>query len=173
MGEREREKGIGMRREDGKAEPFIAQGLDFGIGLAFDQVISLSCQPQGVLPPEEDVIRDTTAQEENHQISHDDAVSLSVLWRILDSVNVAADDTVQIPPSDDEPQGDTTLVDTFGVVGDPGDGVGDGRVDAQRAQECPGVLNTSRFGTQKHGEPDDSNQGNAYIAKPSLAGFVG
>lgn len=99
-------------------------------------------------------------------------MSLPVLWRILWAVDIAADNTVQISPSDDESQRDTTLVDTFGVVGDPGDGVGDARVDAQRAQESPGVLHTWRFGTEKHGEANYSKQGNSDIAQTSLAGLI-
>lgn len=73
---------------------------------------------------------------------------------ILGSVNVRGHDPVEITPADDEPKGDTTLVHPFNVVGRPGDGVSDARVDSHCAQKGAGILYVSIRGacsqTQQH-----------------------
>lgn len=38
----------------------------------------------------------------------------------------------------------------------PHDGIGDARIDAQSAEERPRVLYARGFGTEKHGETDDT-----------------
>lgn len=57
-------------------------------------------------------------------------MALSVQRRVFRLVDVAGDDAVEVPPADDEAERDAPLVDAFGVVGGPDDGVGDAGVDS-------------------------------------------
>ena len=52
-------------------------------------------------------------------------MALAVEGGVFGLVDVGGDDAVEVAPADDEAQGDAALVDAFGVVGGPDDGVGD------------------------------------------------
>lgn len=43
----------------------------------------------------------------------------AVAGLVFGAVDVAADDTVEVAPADDETEGDATFIDAFGVVGGP------------------------------------------------------
>lgn len=62
-----------------------------------------------------------------------------VFRRIFRLVYVRGYDAVQIAPADNKAHGYAALVDAFGVVADPDDGVGDAWVDAEGAEEGAGV----------------------------------
>ena len=68
-------------------------------------------------------------------------MALAVQGRGVGLVDVGGDDTIEVAPADDEAHGDAALVDAFGVVGGPDDGVGDAGVDAEGAEEGAGVAN--------------------------------
>ena len=65
------------------------------------------------------------AEEEDGQVGEDDAVALAVEGGVFGLVDVGGDDAVEVAPADHEAHGDAALVDAFGVVGGPDDGVGD------------------------------------------------
>lgn len=97
----------------------------------------------------------------------------AVLGPVAPLVDVAADHAVEVPPPDHEPHRDAALVDALGVVGDPGDGVGDARVDAEGAEEGAGVLDPGAGGGEEHREADGAQDGGGDVAEPALAGAVG
>lgn len=66
-------------------------------------------------------------------------MALAVQGRGVGLVDVGGDDAVEVAPADDEAHGDAALVDAFGVVGGPDDGVGDAGVDAEGAEKGAGV----------------------------------
>ena len=69
-------------------------------------------------------------------------MALSVQGGVGGAVDVGGDDAVEVAPADDEAHRDAALVDAFGVVGRPDDGVGDAGVDAQGAEEGAGVADS-------------------------------
>ena len=89
-------------------------------------------------------------------------------WFVLSSVYIAAYDAVQIPPSNDYTQRDSTFVDPLDVVASPGDSIWNTRVYAHSAQERSSILDTRGFSTKKHGKAGDPNQRCADVTKPSL-----
>ena len=87
-------------------------------------------------------------------------------------VDVGTDDAVQIAPADDEAEHDAALVHALGVVGGPGDGVGDAGVDAQGAEERAGVLDAGLLRAEQHGEAGDAEGGDEDIAEAAAFGAV-
>jgi len=49
-------------------------------------------------------------------------VSDPIFGLVGGAVDVAADNTVEVTPANDETEGDATFVDTFGIVGGPAGG---------------------------------------------------
>ena len=96
-----------------------------------------------------------------------------ILRRCLSLIDVRANNAVEIAPADDESHSDTAFVDTFGVVGDPDDGVGDARVDAEGAEKGAGVADAGVGSGDEHGEADHAEDGGEDIAEASLFGSIG
>ena len=57
-------------------------------------------------------------------------MALSVKGYVSRLVNVRRDDAVEVAPADDEAHCNATFIGALGVVGGPGNGVGDTGVDA-------------------------------------------
>lgn len=153
--------------------PPIAQEFNFGFALPLDPIVSLASQPLRVLTPEQRLRDDAPAQQPKHQVRQHDAVSREETRGLLGKVDVAADDAVEVAPTDDEAQRDAALVHAFEVVGRPSDGVGDARVDSEGAEESACVLDAGSFGAQQHGESDDAEEGDEDVAEPASAGAIG
>ena len=96
-----------------------------------------------------------------------------IFRRCLSLIDIRANNAVQVAPTDDESHCDTTFVDTFGIVGDPNDSVGDARVDAEGAKEGASVADGGGWSGDEHGEADHSEDGGDDIAKASLLGSIG
>ncbi len=60
--------------------------------------------------------------------------------RVLRLVYIRRYDAVEIAPADDNAHSYAALIDAFGVIADPDDGVGDAGVDAEGAEESAGEL---------------------------------
>lgn len=60
------------------------------------------------------------SEQEQGEVCQHHAVAQTVQWFVCCAVDVARHDAVQIAPADYEAEGYATLVDTFGVVGTPG-----------------------------------------------------
>lgn len=88
-------------------------------------------------------------------------------------VDVAADNPIQIAPTDHETHCYTTFIYAFSIIGDPDNGVSDAWVDTQRAKECASVLYGSRFAGHEHSEADDTDYAGADIAEAALTRSVG
>ena len=153
-------------------EPRVPHGLDLLLRLALGPMISLAPRPLRILPLQQRIIQHAPPQQKENQIRKHDAVPRPILGFILVSVNIAADNAVQIPPPDDEPHGDAALVHALGVVADPGDGVGDARVDAEGAEEGARVLDAGGGAGEEHGEADDAEDGDAHVAEAAALGAV-
>jgi len=87
-------------------------------------------------------------------------------------VDIAAHNTIDIPPSNDEAKNDTALVDAFDVVANPGDSVRDTGVDAQGAEETASVLHMRVCAPKQHAEAHDSNHRDDDVAHAALASAV-
>ena len=76
-----------------------------------------------------------------------------------------------ISPSYDNANHDTTLQRAFDVVGSPGQGVGDGGVDSDGAEEGTSVLDVNIVGGKKHGKTDaaDERDNHVTVATPLCA----
>lgn len=93
-------------------------------------------------------------------------------WRIAADVDITGDDAIEITPSDDESKNDTTLVDAFDVVTNPGDGIGNARIDSKGAEECSRISNSSVVSTKEHTETDHADYGDAHVAQATLMGAI-
>lgn len=87
-------------------------------------------------------------------------------------VDVGRDDSVEIAPADDYAQDDSALVDAVDVVGDPGERVGDARVDAHGAEEGSGILDAWVGRADQHAEPDDRQAGYSHAEISSEAAAI-
>ena len=96
-----------------------------------------------------------------------------ILRRCLSLIDVRANNAVEIAPADDESHCDTTFVNAFGVVGDPDDGVGDARVDAEGAKEGAGIADAGIWSGDEHSEADHAENGGEDVAEASLFGSIG
>ena len=143
-----------------------------------------------VLSLQQRVLQQTSEGQEEDEVADNDAVADAVLGLVLGAVDVAADDAVEVAPANDEAEGDTALVDAFGVVGGPRigstdgttelrriclphDGIGDTGIYAQCSEECSGVLDAGRFSAEEHGEADHAEEGGEEVTETTLAGAIG
>lgn len=65
---------------------------------------------------------------------------LLVSWLICLKIDIATNNSVQISPADYKAQSYATLVDTFSIVRDPGDGIGNTGINPHSAEESSCVL---------------------------------
>lgn len=98
-------------------------------------------------------------------------MALVEAWAV--KVDIAADDTVEVAPANEEAKHNTSLVDAFDVVGDPGNGEGDAGVDAESAQKGADVLHGGLGGGHHHDETDDANNGADNVEDATLLDTVG
>lgn len=119
------------------------------------------------------MLHSAAAQQEEDEVGHDHAVAGTIGGLVLVAVDVATDNTIDVAPADDEAEGDAALVDALGVVGGPGDGVGDTGVDPQRAEKGAGVLHPGGCAAEQHREPHDPDQRHPHVAQPALPRAVG
>lgn len=89
------------------------------------------------------------------------------------AVNVTTHYTIQISPANDKAESDATFIDTFSVVRNPRDGVGNTGVNAKSAKKCPSVLNMWISTAEEHGKAYNGKQRDAHIADAALFGTVG
>ncbi len=111
--------------------PRIPHRLNLLLRLPLRPIIPPASPPLPIFIPQQHILQYTAAEEEDGQVGQDDAVTFSVLRRVFGLIDVGADDAVEVAPADDETHRYATLVDAFGVVGDPDYGVGDAGVDAE------------------------------------------
>ena len=76
--------------------------------------------------------------------------------------------TIQIAPANDESHSDSTLVDTFGVVCSPDNGVCHTRIDTHRPQKQASVLDSGFAGRDKHNKADYSKAAHADVTVTSF-----
>ena len=100
-------------------------------------------------------------------------MSCPIFWRCLSLIDVRANNAVQVAPADDESHCDTAFVDAFGIIGNPDDGIGDARVDAEGTKEGPGVANTGVGSGDEHNEANHAEDGGENVAEASLFGSIG
>ena len=95
-----------------------------------------------------------------------------ILRRCLSLVDIRANDAVEIAPADDESHCDAAFVDAFRVVGDPDDGIGDARVDAESAKEGARVADARVRSGDEHDEADHAEDRGEDVAEASLFGSI-
>lgn len=115
--------------------PLIAQQVDLRLALALDPDIPLPSSPLAILCLQSEMGSNTTTKQKERQVSQHDSMAELVSRSILRAVDVARHNAVQIAPADHEAQSDSALVHAFGIIGAPGNRVGDAGVDAQSAEE--------------------------------------
>lgn len=113
-----------------------------------------------------------TTQQTQGQGGQDDTMAGVEMRAFGLDVDVGRDDSVEIAPADDYAQDDSALVDAVDVVGDPGERVGDARVDAHGAEEGPCVLNAWVGRADQHAESDDCQAGYAHAEISSEAAAI-
>lgn len=123
-----------------KIRPRIPQKLHLLERLPLGPIIPPPAPALRVLPPQQEILQNTAAEQEEGEVSEDDAVARAVEGRVRGAVDVGGDDAVEVAPAYDDAHGDAALVDAFGVVGAPDDGVGDAGVDAEGGEEGACVL---------------------------------
>ncbi len=102
--------------------PLVPQQLNLLLALPLHPPIPLTGRSLGILPLQQHILQRTSTRKEQDQVSHDDAVSDPIFGLVGGAVDVAADNTVEVTPANDETEGDATFVDTFGIVGGPAGG---------------------------------------------------
>lgn len=151
----------------------IAHDLELLLGLVLHPVIALALLAEPVLALEHEVHEDGSAEEEQELVGEHDAVAGPVPGLLLLGVDVGGNNTVHVAPADDDTDHDTALQRAFDVVGRPGQGVGDGGVDADGAEESTCVLDVHIVGGEKHGETDAADERDDHVAVTTPLGAVG
>jgi hypothetical protein len=123
-----------------EVRPFVTQLVNLVLRLTFNPVVSFATSSLRILAPEQDILLHAATEQEHGFIAKDRPMARLETWSILGSVDIRGHDPVEIAPADDEPKGDATLVHSFNVVGCPGDGISDARVDSHCAQKGAGIL---------------------------------
>ncbi|GJD04251.1 hypothetical protein ColKHC_13076 [Colletotrichum higginsianum] len=121
---------------------------------------------------EGEVHEDGAAEQEEDLVAEDDAVAGEVPGRLVLEVDVGRDDAVEVAPADDHAEHDGALEGALGVVDDPGERVGDGRVDAGGAEEGAGVLDLRVARDDEEDEADDADDDGGDVAVAAPAGAV-
>lgn len=67
-------------------------------------------------------------------------------------VNVGRYNTVEVAPTDDESQDNTTLIDTFDIIGNPCNGVCNTWVDTKCTEESASITNRRSVASYEHGK---------------------
>lgn len=98
---------------------------------------------------------------------------LLIAGLIPHAVDVTTHYTIQISPAYDKAKSHATFIDTFSVVRNPRDGVGNTGVYAKSAKKCPSVLNMWISTAEEHGKTYNGKQRDAHIADAALFGTVG
>ena len=117
--------------------------------------------------------QDTSPKQEHRQIGQHYGMSCPIFWRCLSLIDVRANNAVEIAPADDESHCDTAFVDAFGIIGNPDDGVGDARVDAEGTKEGAGIANTGVGSGDEHNEANHAEDRGENVAEASLFGSIG
>lgn len=160
-------------KKESKNRPSIPKHFNLLLIQTLNPDITGARAPFGILPSQQHMLHGAAAQQEQDEICHDDAVAGTKGGLVLVAVDVATDNTVDVAPADDEAKGDAALVNALGVVGGPGNGVGDTGVDPQRAEKGAGVLHPGGCAAEQHREPHDPDQRHPHITQPALPRAVG
>ena len=81
------------------------------------------------------MLQQATEGQEDNEVGDDDRVAETVLGFVLDPVDVAAHDAVEVAPADNKTEGHAALVDAFRVVGGPETGLAGWGAKRDRVQE--------------------------------------
>lgn len=119
------------------------------------------------------MLQDGSAKQEEEHVGQHDAVTGAVVRLLSRQVDIGGDDTVHVTPSNDNTDHDTALEIALDVVGCPGQGVGDGRVDAHGAQEGSGILDVHVGSRKQHDKSDAADEGDDHVAVAAPLGLVG
>ena len=114
-------------------------------------------------------MQDGATQQEYCEIGQDGGMAGIEMWCVRTTIDIGSDNTVEIAPSDDDSEGDATLIcaclwispcnrssrfflkrsneTTFHVITCPGDGVGNAWIYAHCAKEDSRISNPSGFST--------------------------
>ena len=156
-----------------KVRPDITQDLNLALRLANKEVIATPRLAQLVLALKHNVHEDSSTEEEQEHVCEHDAVASAVMRLLLGAVDVGRHDSVHVSPADDDADHDAALQRALDVVGRPGQGVGDGGVDAHCAEEGSGVLDVHVAGGEEHHEADAADEGDDHVAVSAPLGLVG
>lgn len=121
--------------------PLVTQSLNLIFRLPLRPSISKPTSPLLVLSNQQNPLYNTTPKQKQSQVGQDGAMARQKTRSVFAAIYVGGDDAVEISPANYEPESDTALVDTFDVVGGPGDGIGYGRIDSKSGEIDTSILN--------------------------------
>lgn len=116
---------------------------------------------------------DGAAEQAHDLVAEDDAVPRPEVRALAGEVDVGRDDAVEVAPADDHAEHEGALEGALGVVVEPGERVGDGRVDARGAEEGAGVLDLEVVGAEEHDEAGHADEHGEDVAVATVAGVIG
>ena len=79
---------------------------------AFDPVVAFTASALGILTSQQEVLHHGSTKEEQNQVAEHYSVAGIVFWLIIIAVDVGCDNSIEISPADDKPEGDTSFVNT-------------------------------------------------------------
>ena len=117
---------------------FVTEGFGLFVSHPSGPVVALTSASEAVLAGQKSAHGDASTEEADDHVNHDCGVTALVIRASL--VDIGGHNTVEVAPSDDTAENNSTLVDAFDVIANPGDSVRDGRVDSQSAKEGTDIL---------------------------------
>ncbi len=121
--------------------PLVTQSLNLILRLPLRPHVSESTGSLLVLSNQQNPLKNTTSQQEKSQIGQDGAMARQIARSVFAAVYVGGDDAVEISPANNEAEGHPALVNAFDVIGGPGDGIGNARIDPQSGKINTSILN--------------------------------
>jgi len=100
-------------------------------------------------------------------------VSKPVVRCILRTVDVGGHNAIDISPCNDGTERDPAFVDSFDVVPNPGNSIGDARVNSYCSEECSGIRDVGIVGNKEHGKPYTTDQGKGNVEDASTTQSIG
>ena len=88
--------------------PLVAHLVNLCFTLAFDPVVPLACSSFSILPPQQYMLEDTASKQEHGLVCKDCRVAGFEARFVFGAVDIGGHYTVQISPSDDKAQLNTS-----------------------------------------------------------------
>ena len=150
--------------------PPVTQLLRLLLAKSLHPVISLALSSQLILPHQQKFQQDASSKQTDDHVRHYNTMTSRKFWRL--EIDIRTDNPIQISPPNHEAEHNSTLIDSFDIVGHPGYGVCNARINPQCTKESSSVLDAGLLRTKEHRETGYAKEGDADVAETTTLGAI-